>query len=151
MKTHIVAMMACSASCGPYYLETGGHVAIVRSDLTPPSGGTVYRDDLGDGLVSALAANPAAQATARVYRNRQRHGFIASMIGLGCGAVDLAFAGANNGPMGTPKSDLKVELGVGIGCMALSAVGLGLALSGNAYASDAIDLYNHYPVPAQLR
>jgi hypothetical protein len=146
-----VILLICLAACGPYYLESGGHVTVVGTAVVPPPGGSVYSDDLGDGLVQAVAKNPSAADSARVYRHRQRWGFLLSMIGLGCGGVDLGFAAANEGPMGTPKGALKAELGVGVGCLAVTAVGLGMALSGNAYANDAIGLYNQYPVAAQLR
>jgi hypothetical protein len=144
-----LALLASLVACGPTYVVQDGHVGLVATDIGQLPDARVYADNFGDGLVRAVADNPAAAERARGYRDRTRRGWWLTLLGLGCDAADLAYAAANTNMGADPKGVGVTAEGVLLVCSAVGLVGAYYALSAPRYQADAITIYNNYPAPGQ--
>jgi hypothetical protein len=122
-----------------------GHQVLIKDGKTYPFG--------GDGLLQAVAGNPAAEEHARSYSSDMHIALAEDLIGLGAliaGAVVAAPAQDANGnalPVSTERQTAGAILGIA-GLIAVIVGGVQTA-SAQAHFMDAVNVYND-GVPPRL-
>ena len=144
-------VFACSlAACAPSYVVRYGYISRVTTSGAGVPGAQVYADDHGDGLVRAVADNPAAVDRAATARSRSRAARWLIYGSVACLGADAVVARASEDSTGA-VSETVWKGGVGTAAACLVAMGVGgfLLASATHYELEAMELYNSYPTPDQ--
>jgi hypothetical protein len=149
-----VALVLSSTGCwsSRYTPQSRGRVSIMMRDsqMVYVRDGRVYQHGaFGRGLADAVAGNPYAVAAAHAYTGRIKEGFWMTIGGLACSlaAATVAAVRVGSTPVEEDPPVPVVEIGVAVGCLVVSYVGLFRIGSAEAIRWDAINIFNDGPGP----
>jgi hypothetical protein len=149
-----VAVVTLFTGCwsSRYTPQSRGRVSMMMRDskMVYVRDGRIYEHGMfGRGLHDVVRGNPYAEAAARAYSSKQKEGFWMTMGGLACalGAATVAAVRVADTPIEEDPPVPIIELGVAVGCIVVSYVGLFRIAGAEAIRWDAINIFNDGPAP----
>lgn len=142
LTASLALALATSACSTAYVPQRNGKVAMTMEggQIGYERNGRFHSHGIfGGGLVDAVRGVPAAESAAKTHQSRTVWGFVATVGGFVCSSTALVYAVENSNRSESQSNNAGL---VSLGCIAATALGLGLVISAVPYRFDAINIFN---------